>query len=196
MPVEGTEFRKVLGRFCSGIVIVTGEGGGEPVGMTAQSFASLSIDPPLVLFCAAKTSTTWPRIRASGTFCVNILSEGQEPASRSFAVPGAAGFRDVAWEWSDGGLPVLAGCLAYLSCSLIEMHDAGDHEIAVGLVRDLTAGHASDPLLYYQGNYRRLHSTGGEPGRKGKRSFRVGILEYPGSRHARRRTGRRRRRQR
>ena len=124
--------------------------------MAAQSFSSLSLDPPLVLFCPAKSSTTWPKIQKSGRFCVNVLGEGQASTCRAFSVSGGNKFANVAWSWDDGGLPVVEGCVAYVTCCLEEVHDAGDHEIAVASVQDLKLGCVDRPLLYYQGRYRQL----------------------------------------
>jgi 3-hydroxy-9,10-secoandrosta-1,3,5(10)-triene-9,17-dione monooxygenase reductase component len=154
--LDGDVFRAVLGRFCSGVVIVTSGFDQEPIGMTAQSFSSLSLDPPLVLFCPSKTSTTWPKIRATGKFCVNVLSEDQEGACRQFAVSGGDKFQGVVWWWSEDGMPALEGCLAHIKCSLDQVHDAGDHEIVVGRVTGLSLGHPERPLLFYQGAYRQL----------------------------------------
>lgn len=157
---DNSAFRTVLGRFCSGIVIVTGNHDNQPVGMTAQSFASLSLDPPLVLFCPAKNSTSWPRIRSTGRFCINVLSEDQQEVCQRFAVSGGEKFRGVDWDWTQSGTPAIDGCVAYIDCTLHQVHDAGDHEIAVGLVEDLRQGHPERPLLYYQGAYRQLLHVG------------------------------------
>lgn len=154
--VDPDTFRSVLGHFCSGIVIVTSGLEGRPVGLTAQSFASLSLDPPLVLFCPAKSSTTWPKVRESGKFCVHVLGEDQQETCRQFAVSGADKFGGVDWEWNEAGLPVIAGCIAYVGCTLEQVHDAGDHEIAVGRVLDLSLGDSARPLVFFQGAYRQL----------------------------------------
>src|SRR5947209_6823412 len=91
--IDSARFRQVLGHFCSGIVIVTGMDGDDAVGLTCQSFSSVSLDPPLILFCPANTSSSWPRIRNSGAFAVNILSAEQEDVCRLFATKGADKFR-------------------------------------------------------------------------------------------------------
>lgn len=157
MPtVDSATFRSVLGHFCSGIVVVTSGVDARPVGLTAQSFTSLSLDPPLVLFCAARTSATWPLVRASGQYCVNVLGEDQAEVCRRFSVPGADKFAGVDWGWSPDGLPVIAGCIAYVECTLEHVYDGGDHEIAVGRVRDLRLGESAGPLVFFQGAYRQL----------------------------------------
>ena len=156
MTPRRNAFRAVLGRFCSGIVIVTSGLDGQPLGMTAQSFASVSLDPPLVLFCPSKSSTSWPGIRATSKFCVNVLSEEQTEVASCFAVSGADKFRGTRWQWSADGLPMISGCLAYVECVLDQVHDAGDHEIAVGRVTNLLNGEPERPLLYYESVYRQI----------------------------------------
>ena len=156
MAPEPNTFRSVLGHFASGIVIVTSGLNDQPIGLTAQSFTSLSLDPPLVLFCPAKTSTTWPKVRQTGKFCVNVLGEHQQETCQQFAVSGGNKFGGVEWAWNDDGLPVIDGCIAYIDCTLHQVHDAGDHEIAIGAVNDLRVGEPARPLLFYQGAYRQL----------------------------------------
>lgn len=149
-------FRSVLGHFATGIVIVTSGLDDQPMGLTAQSFASLSLDPPLVLFCPSKTSTTWPKIRDTGKFCVNVLGDNQQATCQQFAVSGGNKFDGVEWRWNEYGLPIIDDCIAYVECTLHQIHDAGDHEIVVGLVQDLRVGTHSRPLLFYRGSYRQL----------------------------------------
>lgn len=154
--VDPSEFRKVLGHFASGVVVVTGGSGGDPLGMTAQSFSSLSLDPPLVLFCPAKNSTTWPRLRQLSRFCVNVLADSQQGVSLQFASSGGDKFSGADWSWSDRGNPLIAGAIAYVECSLSDVHDAGDHEIAVGQVEELRLGDAGHPLLFFRGEFHQL----------------------------------------
>lgn len=116
-----------------------------------QSLASVSLEPPLVLFCPQKSSRSWPLIAATGRFGVNILSEQQRELCSTFATPGADKFRDVAWHPSRSGLPVLERHLAYVDCSIEAVHDAGDHEIVIGRVTDLHESELDDPLLFYRG---------------------------------------------
>jgi 3-hydroxy-9,10-secoandrosta-1,3,5(10)-triene-9,17-dione monooxygenase reductase component len=152
-PVSPAVMRDVLGHFVSGIVVVTAAGAGGPLGFTCQSFASLSLDPPLVSLAPARTSTTWPRIRAVGTFCVNVLAAGHEDVSAGFARSGVDKFADVAWEPGPSGAPVLDGVSAWLDCALWAEYDGGDHTIALGRVLDLGADPTRAPLLYYRGRY-------------------------------------------
>jgi 3-hydroxy-9,10-secoandrosta-1,3,5(10)-triene-9,17-dione monooxygenase reductase component len=152
---DAASFRSVLGHFATGITVITAMDGGEPVGIAANSFTSVSLDPPLVLFCAAKTSSTWPRIRNAGHFMVNVLDEHQERISRLFAERGADRFAQIGWHADERG-PILDDVHAYLDCTIEAVHDAGDHEIVVGRVHRLGLTADAGPLLFYQGRYGRL----------------------------------------
>jgi len=152
-PVSPAVMRDVLGHFVSGIVVVTAAGNEGPLGFTCQSFTSLSLDPPLVSLAPARTSTTWPRIRAVGAFCVNVLAAEHEDVSAVFARSGVDKFAGVAWTAGPSGAPVLEGVSAWIDCALWAEYDGGDHTIAVGRVRDLGADPAHPPLLYYRGRY-------------------------------------------
>jgi 3-hydroxy-9,10-secoandrosta-1,3,5(10)-triene-9,17-dione monooxygenase reductase component len=151
-------FRAVLGHFCSGITIVTAVDATGPTGMTAQSFAALSLDPPLILVCPGKTSASWPRIEAVGSFCVNVLGEDQEELCRGFAVSGADKFAGVGYQAAPHtGAPLLNGALAWVDCRLDAIYEGGDHIIAVGRVLDLGVhNEAGKPLLFYRGGYGRF----------------------------------------
>lgn len=153
--VDPAAFRHVLGHFCSGVTVVTALDGETPVGFACQSFASLSLDPPLVTFFVAKTSTTWPRIRPGASFCVNVLADDQEELCRAFAVSGADKFAGVAHTPAPGtGSPLLKDVLAYVDCALERVVDGGDHEIVIGRVTALDAPRDdAGPLLFYQGRF-------------------------------------------
>ena len=151
--VDAPTFRTVLGHFCSGITIVTSVDDGEPVGLTCQSFSSVSLDPPLVLFVAAKAAQSWPRIRAAGHFSANVLAEDQEALSRRFALRGIDKFAGVGWKPGPSGSPLLDDCLAYVDCAIDAVHDAGDHDIVVGRVLELAVTREATPLLFFRGGY-------------------------------------------
>jgi 3-hydroxy-9,10-secoandrosta-1,3,5(10)-triene-9,17-dione monooxygenase reductase component len=164
--VDRDRFRQVLSEFCSGIVVVTAMTRSYPVGLTCQSFSSLSLDPPLVMFAVARTSRSWPRIRRAGRFGVNILGDDQEEISRTFALSGVDKFAGLAWTEGVTGAPLITGALAHIECALAAAHDGGDHVIAVGRVVALRENGADEhPLLYYRGEYRSLRkeSLGHEP---------------------------------
>lgn len=163
-PVQPAVMRDVLGHFVSGIVVVTAGSPAGPLGFTCQSFASLSLDPPLVSLSPARSSTTWPRIRAVGAFCVNVLAAGQEAVSGGFARSGAGPvdkFDGVPWTAGPSGAPVLDGVSAWIDCELWAEYDGGDHTIAVGRVLDLGADPSRPALLFYRGRY---GVTGTPPG--------------------------------
>jgi flavin reductase (DIM6/NTAB) family NADH-FMN oxidoreductase RutF len=151
---DPTVYRTVLGHFGTGVTIVTAMHDGEPVGMACNSFASVSLEPPLVLFCAAHSSSTWPRIQAAGHYCVNILREDAEEMCRSFATRGADRFAGVGYHIGASGAPVLEDALAYVDCETFAEHEAGDHVIVVGLVRELGHGEGK-PLMFFRGGYGR-----------------------------------------
>ena len=152
--VDGARFRQVMGHFCTGITIVTAIDGDDPVGFTAQSFTSVSLDPPLVLLCPGKSSSSWPRIKAAGAFCVNILADDQEALCRAFATSGVDKFKGIGWTPAAAtGSPVLGDVLAWADCRLEAEHDAGDHTIAVGRVVELGVRDHVGPLLFFRGGY-------------------------------------------
>ena len=152
---DSASFRAVLGHFATGITVITAMDGDEPVGLAANSFSSVSLDPPLVLFCPSKTSSTWPRIQRAGHFTVNVLDEHQEHVSQLFATPGADRFGQIGWRIGSQG-PILEHVHAYLDCTIEAEHDAGDHLIVVGRVQALGLTADAGPLLFYRGRYGRL----------------------------------------
>src|SRR4051794_4002203 len=112
-PVDAARYRQVLGHFATGVTVITAMDGSEPAGLAANSFTSVSLEPPLVAFCAAKSSTTWPKIQAAGKFCVNVLAEPQEEICRRFAMKGGDKFKGLGWRPSGTGSPVLNDVLAW-----------------------------------------------------------------------------------
>lgn len=153
------KFRDVLGRFCTGVTVVTSMSNGEPVGMTCQSFSSVSLDPPLVLFCPAKSSRAWPQMQRAGYFCVNLLSHDQLDLSNAFARTGADKFAGVSWRPSATGAPLLDGVLGWVDCTIYAVHEAGDHYVVIGRVMDLGVEEAPHPLLFYRGRYARTEAS-------------------------------------
>jgi 3-hydroxy-9,10-secoandrosta-1,3,5(10)-triene-9,17-dione monooxygenase reductase component len=154
--VSPAVMRDVLGHFATGVVVVTARAADDRLlGFTCQSFVSLSLDPPLVSFAPARTSTTWPRIREVGTFCVNVLAADHTELSDGFARSGNAvdKFAGVDWCPAPSGAPVLEGVIAWVDCALWAEHDGGDHTIVVGRVLDLGADPDRLPLLFYRGSY-------------------------------------------
>ena len=149
----------LLGCFATGVTIVTTiNADGEPIGLTANSFTSVSLDPPLILFSLAKTSANLETFEKAGKFAVNVNHIGQQPAAGKFASRGVARFEDVDWALrEEGGSPILAGSLASFDCTTHAVHDGGDHVIFIGHVNHASYAPHRDPLLYFRGKFRRLH---------------------------------------
>jgi len=150
-------FRRLLSRFASGVTVITArDPAGHPVGMTATSFASVSLAPPLVLVCVDQQADTHRALRAGGAFVINLLAADQEPLSRRFAaLPSAERFTGLSHRFSPAGIPILDGVLAHLECEYFAAHELGDHTLFVGRVTGGTAGDGR-PLLYYSGHYSAL----------------------------------------
>lgn len=158
MAVTPEAFRRALGCWASGVTIVTSRLGERRHGMTVSAFSSVSLDPPLVLVCADKSSDTQALIHESGLFAVNVLARGQEALSDRFASEREEHrrFEGLATGSALTGAPLIPGCLMALDCRLVSAHDAGDHVIYVGRVEALLGEGTSEPLLYWRGAYRRL----------------------------------------
>ncbi len=151
--------RDALGCFVTGVTIVTTmNGNGEPIGLTANSFTSVSLDPPLILFSLAKTSANLETFEKAGKFAVNVNHIGQQPVAGKFASRDVARFDGVDWALrEEGGSPILAGSLASFDCTTHAVHDGGDHLIFIGHVNHASFEPHRDPLLYFRGKFRRLH---------------------------------------
>jgi flavin reductase (DIM6/NTAB) family NADH-FMN oxidoreductase RutF len=155
MPFDQAKQRKIMGRFATGVTVVTTGGKAGRHGLTANAVASLSLDPPLVLVAVEKKAHSLDFLKVNLCFAVNILRLEQEDISRRFAKPGPKDFTGLALLTAVTDAPVLADCLAYVDCRVVEIVPGGDHEIFVG---EIVAGeaHEGHPLLYYSGKYRRL----------------------------------------
>ena len=146
------EFRDALARFCTGVVIITGMDSGQPAGFCVQSFLSVSLQPSLVAICPAKSSSSWPKIRASGHFGINILAEDHCHLVDIFAKSGGDKFLDVSWRAADGGSPIINEAMGFIECSIENEHEAGDHTIVVGKVlRFSLSEKEAGPLLFFRG---------------------------------------------
>jgi flavin reductase (DIM6/NTAB) family NADH-FMN oxidoreductase RutF len=152
-PVDSGRFRHVLGHFATGVAVITAAAPSGPVGMAVSSFTSVSLEPPLVAFLPDKASTSWPKIRGAGVFCVNILSAGQEELCARFARKGGDKFAGVPWRPAASGAPVLDGAMAWIDCELSQTFESGDHYIAIGRVLQLDAADYGAPLVFFQGGY-------------------------------------------
>lgn len=154
-------FRDALGHYASGITIIAGHNGHEPLGFTCQSFYSVSVTPPLISFSVMASSSTYPQIRDTGKFSVNVLAESQQSLSDQFARQKTDKWAGVAWRMTFGRNPVIAGTLMWLDCKIVAEHQAGDHYLVIGQVTAMStsAWHDGAPLVYFKGRYRCLHAV-------------------------------------
>jgi flavin reductase (DIM6/NTAB) family NADH-FMN oxidoreductase RutF len=157
--ISNSRFRAALGHFCSGVTVVASVVDASPVGLTCQSFFSVSLEPPLVALSVSKASTSFPAIRAAGLFSVNILTRRQWAIGEALATTATGKWAGVEWRAGRFGQPVLAGSLAWLECELLAVHDAGDHHLVVATVLDLDCDGREQPLLYFRSEYRELAVT-------------------------------------
>ena len=152
-PLDERSFHQVMAHVPAPVAVVTGcAASGEPLGFTVSSFISVSLTPPLVLFCASRNSTSWPRVAQAGRFVVNLLPAEEAALAQRFAQP-VDRFLGTAWECSPGGIPVLLAAYATLDCSIMQTHPAADHLIVVGEVVDGRLATDQLPLVRYRSTY-------------------------------------------
>lgn len=150
-------FRTVLGRLPTGVVVVTGGDPERPSGLVVGSFMSVSLIPPLVAVSPAKASTSWPAIEAGGHFCANILAEGQESLARQFEASGGDKFAGLTWSPAPAtGAPLLDGVSAWIDCRIYERYEAGDHWLVLGEVLELSILREDGALVFHSGAFRPL----------------------------------------
>ncbi len=154
-------FRRVMGHFVTGVTVVSAFDGEQPFGITVNALSSVSLDPPLVMVALDRRRFLTPIVRAAGRYAVNILSEDQQALSDCFAgapvEPGRERFCGAAWHAGRTGLPLVDGAIATLECTVVETFSAGDHDLFLGRVDDLTnEGEHPMPLLYYRRRYLRI----------------------------------------
>ncbi|MGE0717663.1 MAG: flavin reductase family protein [Alphaproteobacteria bacterium] len=157
MPVDPRAFRNVMGSFATGVAVATTRtAAGRPVGVTVSSFTSLSLDPPLVLFCLEWSAETWPAFRDHSHFAVNMLAEDQAGLSARFASVGIDRWGGVAHESGPDGCPLLPGIVGWVVCRRQTVHEGGDHAIIVGRAERLERDPGRAPLLHFRGTYGRF----------------------------------------
>ncbi len=157
---DARTLRDAMGCFATGVTIITAHGAdGKPIGLTANSFTSVSLDPPLLLVCIANNAGSAEVLRAVHSFAVNVLQIGQQPVSNLFAGKGEDRFAGTRWEVGEYGAPILPSSLGIFECKRHTLHEAGDHFLLVGQVEKASFEPRRDPLLYFRGKYRRLHFT-------------------------------------
>lgn len=160
MPIDGQDFRQALGQFATGVTIVTTrDAGGWPMGLTVNSFCSVSLDPPLVLVCIDNRSETHDGFEASGVFGISVLSEAQEGWSRRFGAPGREKFESADLAVGETGVGLVPGALVHIECRVGARLPGGDHTIYVGEVLRLQVA-PGRPLLYHASGYARLTGSG------------------------------------
>jgi 3-hydroxy-9,10-secoandrosta-1,3,5(10)-triene-9,17-dione monooxygenase reductase component len=150
--VAPAEFRRVLGHLPTGVALVTGHGDDGPLGMAVNSITSVSLAPPLLLICPAKTSWTWAQLRRSGAFCINVMAGHHEDVTRAFAQKGVDRFGGVPCTTRTTG-PALDDAVAWIECRIREEHEAGDHTIVVADVLAVEAVDGRAPLVFHRGRY-------------------------------------------
>ena len=158
--LDAHRYRSVLGHYPTGVAVITAMAAdGLPAAMVVGSFTSVSLDPPLVAFLPAKTSSSFPRIRTARTFCVNVLSADQADVCRTVAASTPDKLRDIVWAPTQFGAPRLDGVSCWVDCAHHSVHDAGDHYVAFGRVLDLGSDPGRNPLVFLGGRYGAYCST-------------------------------------
>lgn len=155
MAIDPRSFRKSLGCFATGVTVITAKHPvtGDLVGVTVSAFSSLSLDPPLVLFCLGKASSSLEAFNAASHFAVNVLSETQRDVSIRFSSRSSDKWVGQKWQAGESGVPLLDGCLATLECRKVQVVDGGDHVIFMGEVEAMTHQEGGSPLIYFRGAY-------------------------------------------
>lgn len=149
-------YRNTLGQFATGVAVITAlNGDGQPVGVTCNSFTSVSLDPPLILWSVATSSGSADAFREGNAFAVNILAANQEELAMRFARSGDAKFQGIAWHDGLEGAPLLEECVAYMECRVDTRYPGGDHVIILGAVEHYV-NMERDPLLFHSGEFRRF----------------------------------------
>ncbi|MGC5013434.1 flavin reductase family protein [Streptosporangium sp. DT93] len=159
--------RDALGQFATGVAVITAvTGRGDRLGVTVNSFTSVSLDPPLVLWCLSRRAPSAPAFAEAGRFAVNVLAADQEHLSRRFATPLPDKFAGVETRLTPAGVPVLAGTLAHFACRTVTTYEGGDHLIFVGEVEHFHGTPGGEPLVFHSGTYRAVSvpERDGEPG--------------------------------
>lgn len=151
--INGSEYRRVLGHLPTGVTVLTAFlPDATPTGMAANSVTSVSLDPPMILVCPAKASTTWPPIREAGRFCLNFMASHHADLCVRFAQRNVDRFAGVKWHERPAG-PALDDAIAWLQCEILDEHDAGDHTVVIAEVTDIEASPEGAPLVFFKGKY-------------------------------------------
>jgi 3-hydroxy-9,10-secoandrosta-1,3,5(10)-triene-9,17-dione monooxygenase reductase component len=146
---DGRSFRDAFGKFPTGVAFITAAPDGVPAGLIVNSLSSVSLEPPLLSFCPARSSLTWSRMRRTGRFGVNVLGQQHERFARRAIPVGADRFAGLDWEPGSCGVPLLSDALASFECEIVAEHPTGDHWIVVGRVHNMRISRTSDPLVFF-----------------------------------------------
>ncbi|MEV5829568.1 flavin reductase family protein [Spirillospora sp. NPDC052242] len=152
---DPADFRRAMSEFATGVTVVTAIDGGEPIGFACQSFTSVSLEPPLVLFCADHRGRSWPRIRAAGRFCVNVLGEDQRDLCQRFGSSRGRKFEDLGWDVSPWGTPALRDVLLAVHAEVHAVHRAGDHDVVIGrvLAVERPEDRLDRPMIFFRSRF-------------------------------------------
>jgi 3-hydroxy-9,10-secoandrosta-1,3,5(10)-triene-9,17-dione monooxygenase reductase component len=151
--LDTRSFREALGRFATGVAFVTAAPDGKPAGLIVNSLTSVSLEPPLISFCPARSSLTWSRMRRTGWFGVNVLRRQHERFAIRATPAGADRFAGLDWWLGSCGAPLLTDAITTLECEIVAEHPAGDHWIVIGRVDDLRTSLSDDPLVFFAGAF-------------------------------------------
>ena len=157
--IDGNEYRKVLGRYPTGVTLVTSLTHEGPQAMVIGSFVSVSLEPPLVGFLPGKESNTWQKMKDENKFCVNVLSDEQEDVANEFFRKENDPWEVISWHMTNQGLPSIDGCLASIDCSVFDVVEAGDHWFVIGEVLGTEVLETGSPLLFLGGSYGKYWSN-------------------------------------
>jgi 3-hydroxy-9,10-secoandrosta-1,3,5(10)-triene-9,17-dione monooxygenase reductase component len=168
MEFDALRFRDVMGRFATGVSVVTAFEGERPQGITVNAFSSVSLQPALVMVALDRSRFITPMVRAAGRYAVNVLGADQQALSDCFAhapvSPGREAFCGATWHLGPNGLPLIDGAIATLECTVVETFSAGDHDLFIGRVDSLEDGRPDvEPLLYYRRRYLRVEQSADSP---------------------------------
>lgn len=160
VELDEMSIRGAMSEFATGVTIVTTQDEDIPIGFACQSFTSLSLNPPMILFTVMKSSRSWPHIEKTGTFAVNVLSEDQQNISAEFGRRGGLKFGVGEWSLSPLGNPLLHGGSVWIDCTVANVYEGGDHWIIVGNIQGIGKREAAHPLVYHRGSYALIAEPG------------------------------------
>ncbi|CAL9615603.1 Flavin reductase [Streptomyces sp. enrichment culture] len=159
--IDPSHFRTVMRHLPTGVAAIcsTDPATDKPCGLIVGTFASLSLEPALVTFSVARTSSSWPKVARNGRFSVSLLADGQQNVCQALSRKDEDKFRHLDWEWSAHGTPHLRGALGWIDCSIMQELDGGDHTLIIATVQGMAAAEAGDPLVFHGGRLGSFRET-------------------------------------